>query len=70
MWPRRTSRRARRAQRSPVPEEAFANHVGRWVAVKDGKVVADAANAKELLDRPEVDSDATPFYVPDTEELF
>jgi hypothetical protein len=53
-----------------VPEEAFANHVGRWVAVKDGKVVADAANAKELLDRPEVDSDATPFYVPDTEELF
>jgi hypothetical protein len=53
-----------------VPEEAFADYVGRWVALKDGKVVADAADPKELLSRSDVDSDATPFYVPDTDELF
>jgi hypothetical protein len=53
-----------------VPSEAFSEHVGRWVAVKDGRVVADAADPKELLARPDVDSDATPFYVPDTDELF
>ena len=58
------------AQASPVPKEALRDHAGRWVALKNGRVVAAADNAKDLLAHPDVDAEATPFFVPHRDELF
>jgi hypothetical protein len=56
--------------RAPVPAEAFERFPGRWIALRDGEVVADAATPEELRQDERVDADDTLFLVPDPSTHF
>jgi len=49
----------------PVPAEAFERFPGRWVAVNDGDIVADALTLEELEADPRVGATDTCFRVPE-----
>ena len=54
----------------PVPAEAFERFPGRWVAVRDGKVVADARTIEDLEANQLVESLDTFFRVPEPNSKF
>jgi len=54
----------------PVPAEVFDRFPGRWVAVDDGEVVADAATLEELEADERVGLDHTRFRVPEKDAKF
>lgn len=54
----------------PVPAEAFARFPGRWVAVRDGEVIADAATIEELEANPLVLPADAFFRVPEPNSKF
>jgi hypothetical protein len=49
----------------PVPSDAFDRFPGRWVAVRDGDIVADADTLEELQADGHVSDDDTCFRVPE-----
>jgi Family of unknown function (DUF5678) len=49
----------------PVPAEAFERFPGRWVAVRDGKIIADADSIEELEANRLVTPEETFFRVPE-----
>jgi hypothetical protein len=49
----------------PVPAEAFERFPGRWVAVRDGEIVADARTIEELEASSRVQAADTFFRVPE-----
>jgi Family of unknown function (DUF5678) len=54
----------------PVPAEAFERFPGRWVAIRDDHIVADARTLEELgVDERVLDSDAL-FRVPERNSTF
>ncbi|HSS53207.1 MAG TPA: hypothetical protein VLK79_01030 [Gaiellales bacterium] len=57
--------------RTPVPEEAFNEYAGMWIAVREGiEIVAAADSLDELRENPAiVDTDAF-FHVPEAGALF
>jgi hypothetical protein len=59
-----------KVQPSPVPEGLVENYAGRWVAVRDQKVIADAEDLETLKARDEVGEDAMPIFVPDAADPF
>jgi Family of unknown function (DUF5678) len=54
----------------PVPVEAFDRFPGRWVAIRDGDIVADASTLEELEADTRTDSSDTVFRVPEPGSKF
>lgn len=54
----------------PVPAEAFERFPGRWVAVRDGEIVADAGTLEELEADERVIATDTLFRVPEPNSKF
>lgn len=47
-----------------VPAEAFERFPGRWVALRDGHIVADAETLEDLESNEQVEASDTRFRVP------
>jgi hypothetical protein len=56
--------------KSPVPQEAFDNFPGRWIALRDGEIVSDAATNEELRQDDRVESTDALFRVPEASTHF
>lgn len=56
--------------RSPVSADAFERFAGRWIALRDGEVIADAATLDELAANEEVQASDTRFFVPEPDSSF
>jgi hypothetical protein len=56
--------------KSPVPQEAFDNYEGRWIALRDGEIIADAATDTELRLDGRVESTDALFRVPEASTHF
>lgn len=55
---------------APLPEGALEEFADKWIAVRDGKVIASADTYDDLLaDEKVADGDAT-YHVPPTSALF
>jgi hypothetical protein len=54
----------------PVPAEAFERFPGRWIAVRDGEIVADALTIEELEASPRVETADTFVRVPEPNSKF
>jgi hypothetical protein len=54
----------------PVPAEAFERFPGRWVAVRDGDIVADARTLEDLGANELVEITDTLFRVPEANSKF
>jgi Family of unknown function (DUF5678) len=54
----------------PLPAEAFERFPGRWIAVRDGEIVADARTIEELESNPLVVPVDTFFRVPELNSKF
>ncbi|HEY1451714.1 MAG TPA: DUF5678 domain-containing protein [Solirubrobacteraceae bacterium] len=52
-------------QQGPEVLEDLTKYAGSWVAIRDGKVVADALDSVELRDNPTVRDDDFLMPVPD-----
>jgi hypothetical protein len=50
----------------PEVLEDLTKYSGSWVAIRDGKVIADALDSVELRDKPEVKEDDFLMLVPDS----
>jgi hypothetical protein len=53
-----------------IPTEVFEQYAGKWVAVRDGSVVAAAESLEELRENPEVTRADAVFVVPDRSSSF
>ena len=56
--------------KSPVPQEAFERFPGRWIALRDGEIVVDAATEAELRKDRRVESSDALFEVPEAATHF
>jgi Family of unknown function (DUF5678) len=54
----------------PVPQEAFDRFPGRWVALRDGEIIADAKTEEKLRQDERVESTDALFRVPETSTHF
>ena len=54
----------------PVPQEAFECFPGRWVALRDGQIIADAETEDELRQDERVESTDALFRVPEASTHF
>jgi hypothetical protein len=54
----------------PIPKEAFERFPGRWIALRQGEIVADAATEDELRQDDRVESTDTIFLVPEPSRHF
>jgi hypothetical protein len=54
----------------PVPQEAFEQYPGHWIALREGEVVADAPSEVELRADSRVESSDTLFSVPEASTHF
>jgi len=52
-------------QQGPEVLEDLTKYAGSWVAIRDGKVIADALDPVELRDNPDVREDDFLMLVPD-----
>lgn len=52
-------------RQGPAVLEDLTKYAGSWVAIRDGKVIADALDSVELRNRPEVKEDDFLMPVPD-----
>lgn len=50
----------------PQVNEDLTKYAGSWVAIRDGKVIADALDSVELRNKPEVKDDDFLMPVPDS----
>jgi hypothetical protein len=66
-WTNTANRRLEMAAIHQGPEvlEDLTRYAGSWVAIRDGKVVADALDSVELRNNPEVKEDDFLMPVPD-----
>lgn len=55
-------------QRDPIVDEDLAPYRGSWVAIRDGKVIADALDPVELRDHKDVREDDWFVLVPSADE--
>jgi hypothetical protein len=56
--------------RSPVPAEAFEKYQNRWVAIRDGEVVAAADDFDELVEHPAVQPEDALYHVPSSSTYY
>ena len=54
----------------PVPAEAFEQHEDKWVAIRDGHVVAAASDLDELVADERVEPKDTLYHVPSSSTRF
>ena len=50
--------------RSPLPDDVEQSHPGKWIAVRDGKVVAEADDLEALVSSPSFEPDDAVYHVP------
>lgn len=53
-----------------ISTEAFEQYAGRWVAVRDGDVIAAADSLEELRANPDVSREDAVFVVPERSSSF
>jgi hypothetical protein len=56
--------------KSPVPQEAFERFPGRWIALRNGEIIADAETREELQQDDRVDSKDALYRVPEPSTHF
>jgi Family of unknown function (DUF5678) len=56
--------------RSPLPAGAIEEYAGKWIAVRDGEIVASAENLDELVANEHVRSDDAVYQVPESGSYF
>lgn len=56
--------------KSPVPQEAFDDYQGRWIALRNGEIIADASTDDELRLDGRVESTDALFRVPEASTHF
>lgn len=54
----------------PVPAEAFERFPGRWIAVRDGKIIADGRTVEDLQASSLIAPGDTFFRVPERNSKF
>jgi hypothetical protein len=54
----------------PVPAEAFERFPGRWIAVRDGKIIADGRTVEDLQANSLIAAGDTFFRVPERNSKF
>ena len=52
-------------QQGPDVLDDLTKYAGSWVAIRDGRVIADALDSVQLRDKPEVKDDDFFMLVPD-----
>ncbi|HEX8745120.1 MAG TPA: DUF5678 domain-containing protein [Thermoleophilaceae bacterium] len=55
---------------SPLPADAGEKYAGRWIAVREGVVVADANSLEELTSDQRVRDDDAVYHVPPPHSAF
>lgn len=55
---------------APLPEGALEKYSGKWIAVRDGDVVASADSYEELQADKKVMEDEATYHVPSSSALF
>lgn len=50
--------------------EGLAEYAGRWVAIRDGKVIAAADSLEQLRENPDVRREDTVYVVPEPSSYF
>jgi hypothetical protein len=55
---------------SPIPADALEQHPNRWIAIRDGQVVAVADEYDELMADDGVEATDTIYHVPPSSTLF
>jgi hypothetical protein len=56
--------------KSPVPAEAFEKYPDKWIAIRDGKVVAVDDDYDALTAHPDVLQSDTLYHVPSSSTYF
>ena len=56
--------------RSPLPAEGIEQYAGKWVALRDGEVVAAAEDFNELIENENVRADDAFYRVPEPGACF
>jgi len=56
--------------RAPLPDGALEEYAGKWIAVREGDVVASADSYEKLRAQPNVIDDDATFHVPPATALF
>jgi hypothetical protein len=56
--------------RTPLTAEELEAYAGKWVAIRDGAVVAAADSLQELRAHPEVRREDAVYVVPESSTLF
>lgn len=57
-------------QQQGIPAEVFAEHAGKWIALRDGQIVAVADSLDELRANPDVTREDAVFVVPEQSSTF
>jgi Family of unknown function (DUF5678) len=57
-------------ERSTITSELLDAYAGKWIAVRDGEVVASAENLAELRENPAVRRDDAVYRVPERSTYF
>ena len=55
---------------APLREEAVEQYTGKWVAIRDGRVVASAETFEELVEKSDVRDEDVLYRVPDRDMYF
>jgi hypothetical protein len=55
---------------SPIPAQAEAEYRGKWIAIRNGEVVAEAARLEDLVSLPKVQKDDVLYHVPHRSATF
>lgn len=53
-----------------IPVDAFVEYAGKWIAIRDGEVVASADSLAELRANPDVTREDAVFVVPEPSSTF
>lgn len=57
-------------ERSTITEQLLEEYAGKWVALRDGEVVASADSLAELRENPDVRREDAVFIVPERHSYF
>jgi hypothetical protein len=57
-------------QQNPLSADAFEGYEGKWIAVRDGEVIASADSLQELRAEPQVTPDDAVYVVPEAPSYF
>jgi hypothetical protein len=56
--------------RSPLPSEVEDRYAGKWIAIRDGDVIAEADDLERLMDDERVRPEDAVYHVPEAGSYF